>query len=251
MLFERKHHQLIASVLENMDAGLLKKNACYFAGGTVLALLHNEYRESNDIDFMVCETEGYRNLRHLLTGKDGFEALAKAGGGIRQAAEVRADQYGIRGKVEVAGVPIKIEVVREARITFDAPGSNDQICGITTLCAVDLAAEKLLANSDRWLDAAVFSRDVIDLAMMGAGKGLVRSALQKAELAYGASIKRDLAKSLDRVLNKEGWMDRCIDAMAISVPKALIFQRLLELGRHAEVECKLDHRSPAQDARFE
>ena len=216
-----------------------------------MSLLHKEYRESNDIDFMVCETEGYRNLRHLLTGKDGFEALAKAGGCIHQAVEVRADQYGIRGKVEVAGIPIKIEIVREARIPFDAPGDNDQICGITTLCAVDLAAEKLLANSDRWLDAAVFSRDVIDLAMMDADKSLVKSALQKAEVAYGASVKRDLEKSMDRVLNKEGWMDRCIDAMAINAPKALIFQRLLELGRHAGVVCRLDrHHRPAQNERF-
>jgi len=215
-------------------------------------LLHNEYRESNDIDFMVCETEGYRNLRHLLTGKDGFEALAKAGGGIRQAVEVRADQYGIRGKVEVAGVPIKIEIVREARIKFDEPGSNDQICGVTTLCALDLAAEKLLANSDRWLDPAVFSRDVIDLAMMGVGRSLVKGARQKAEVAYGASVKRDLKKAIDRVLNKEGWIDRCMDAMAISVPKALIFQRILELGRYAGVECRLDsHHCAAQDERLE
>jgi len=232
-LFKRPHHLLIARVLDSMDADLLKKNACYFAGGTVLALLHNEYRESNDIDFMVCETEGYRNLRHLLTGVDGFGALAKAGARLHQSVEVRADQYGIRGKVAVDGIPIKIEIVREARIQFDTPASHDQICGITTLCAVDLVAEKLLANSDRWLDAGVFSRDVIDLAMMGGGKSLLRSGLQKAEGAYGASIKRDLKKAIDRVMNKDGWIDRCIDAMAVSVPKALIFQRVLELGRHA------------------
>lgn len=233
-MFERKHHQLIAHVLENMDAAVLKSNSCFFAGGTALALLHNEYRESNDIDFMVCETSGYRNLRQLLTGKNGFEALAKTGGRIHQAGEVRADQYGIRGKVEVANVAIKIEIVREARIQFDAPTNHDQICGIATLCTVDLAAEKLLANSDRWLDAAVFSRDVIDLAMMSAGRSQLKSALQKAEVAYGTSIKSDLEKSIDRVLNKAGWLDRCIDAMAISVPKALILQRLVQLARDAK-----------------
>lgn len=233
MPFERKHHKLIASVLENLDADLLEKNVCYFAGGTVLALLHHEYRESNDIDFMVCETAGYRNLRNLLTGKGGFSVLAKAGGSIRQVVDVRADQYGIRGQVAVDGVPIKMEIVLEARIKFDRPGINDKICGITTLSDLDLATEKLLANSDRWLDAAIFSRDIIDLAMMGAGRNLIKNAIAKAEIAYGASIKRDLEKSIDRVLNNEGWIERCIDAMAVSVPKADIFQRILKLGRDA------------------
>lgn len=236
-MFERKHHQLIASVLENMDAAVLKANGCFFAGGTAIALLHGEYRESNGIDFMVCETEGYRNLRQLLTGNNGFEALARVAGGIHQAGEVRADQYGIRGKVEVAGVSIKVELVREARIQFDAPVNHDQICGVATLCVVDLIAEKLLANSDRWLDAAVFSRDVIDLVMISAHRSQIKSALQKAELAYGASVKSDLEKSIDRVLNKDGWLDRCIDAMAISAPKALIFQRLMQLARDAGVQC--------------
>jgi hypothetical protein len=239
MLFKRRHHQLIAGVLENLDADLLAQNQCYFAGGTVLALLHNEYRESNDIDFMVSDTEGYRNLRNLLTGKDGFEALAKAGGHIRQAVEVRADQYGVRGKVEVEGTSIKMGIVREARITFDSPGEQDKICGITTLCALDLAAEKLLANSDRWLDAAIFSRDVIDLAMMGADRALMKSAIAKAEIAYGPAIKKDLEKAIDRVLNKEGWIERCMDAMVVSAPKADVFQRTLKLGRHAGVAAKL------------
>lgn len=239
MPFERRHHQLIASVLENLDADLLAQNQCYFAGGTVLALLHGEYRESNGIDFMVSETNGYRHLRNLLTGKEGFAALAKAGGLICQAAEVRADQYGIRGKIEVEGVSIKMEIVREARIKFEFPCDQDKICGITTLSKLDLATEKLLANSDRWLDAAIFSRDVIDLAMMGAERHLVKSGIEKAEAAYGASIKKDLEKAIDLVLNKEGWIDRCMDAMAVSVSKAEIFQRVLKLARQAGVAARL------------
>lgn len=243
MPFERKHHQLIASVLENLNADLLDKNACYFAGGTVLAMLYNEYRESNDIDFMVSESDGYRNLRNLLTGKEGFAALAKAHGCIHQVAEVRADQYGIRGKIEVEGIPIKIEIVREARIQFEPPANQHKICGITTLCELDLATEKLLANSDRWLDVAIFSRDVIDLAMMGATRQLMQSAIAKAEVAYGAAIKRDLEKAIDLVLNKHGWIERCMDAMAVSVPKADLFQRVVKLGRQAGVAAKLGRRA--------
>lgn len=230
---------MIAGVLENLDADLLAQNRCYFAGGTVLALMHHEYRESNDIDFMISAVDGYRNLRILLTGKEGFAALAKAGGNIRQVAEVRADQYGIRGKIEVEGVAIKMEIVREARITFDSPGEQDRICGITTLSDLDLVTEKLLANSDRWLDAAIFSRDVIDLAMMGANRTLMKNAIEKAEIAYGAAVKKDLEKAIDRVLNKEGWIERCMEAMAVSVPKADVLQRVLKLGRQAGVVARL------------
>lgn len=239
MQFERQHHQLIAKALENLDASLLEKNRCYFAGGTALALMHGEYRESNDIDFMISEIEGYRELRTLLTGVDGLESLAKSDGHIRQLGEVSADQYGIRGKIEVDGIPIKFEIVLEARIALEIPGVNDNICGIRTLSALDLATEKLLANSDRWGDSAIFSRDMIDLAMMGAGRSLLKRAIEKAESAYGAAIKRDLEKAIDRVLNRAGWIDRCIAAMAISEPKASLMQRVIQLGRDAGVVTRL------------
>ena len=239
MQFERKHHRLIAQALENLDASQLESSNCYFAGGTALALLNGEYRESNDIGFLVSDKEGYRRLRGLLTGADGFTALARPGGKIRQLGEVRADQYGIRGKIDVDGVPIKLEIVLEARITLEIPGASDRICGVRTLSALDLATEKMLANSDRWGDVAVFSRDIIDLAMMSAPRDLLKSAIVKAETAYGPSIKRDLEKALDRVLNKENWLDRCIAAMAISEPKASLMQRFIRFGRDVGIAVKL------------
>lgn len=239
MQFERKHHQLIARALKAFDGALLRDNACYFAGGTALCLLHGEYRESNDIDFMVSDLAGYRSLRHLMTGAKGFGSLAKTRGVVRQIGELRADQYGIRGKITVDGVPIKLEIVLEGRIKFDVPDSKRKICGIATLSELDLVAEKMLANSDRWLDAAAFSRDIIDLAMMGSGRGLLKGAIEKAEAAYGPSIKRDLERSIDRVLNLKGWLDRCMDAMAISKPKASVLQRIVKLGRDAGLTAKL------------
>jgi hypothetical protein len=233
MQFHRRHHQLIAGVLANLDANTLKQCNCFFAGGTALALLHGEYRESNDMDFLVSDVPGYRTLRTLLTGTKGFEALARPPVVFRQIGEVRADQYGIRGKVETQGVSIRVEIVLEARIALDPPQSGDRLQGVCTLSALDLLAEKMLANSDRWADAAIFSRDIIDLAMMGADKALVKTAMEKAKTAYGAAIKNDLEKSLDRALNQVGWMERCIEAMAISVPKAELFQRLAKFGRDA------------------
>ena len=77
---------------------------------------------------------------------------------------------------------------RYARITLDAPGADDLLCGVATLTPLDAAASKLLANSDRWRDDAVLSRDLIDLAMMAPPKALLREAIVKAQ---GATVEAD------------------------------------------------------------
>lgn len=120
----------------------------------------------------------------------------------------------------------------------DARQTPSRVCGITHLGDIDLATEKLLASADGGLDAAIFSRDVIDLAMMRATRTLVQRAITKAELAYGASIKRDLKRSIDQLLNKKGWVERCIDSMAVTAPKADLLQRVIKLGRQAGLACK-------------
>ena len=70
MQFERPHHQRIAHVLSALDGATLCQYGCLFGGGTCIALLCGEYRESIDIDFLVSDAAGYRceerNLRcHL------------------------------------------------------------------------------------------------------------------------------------------------------------------------------------------
>jgi hypothetical protein len=42
-MFTRPHHQRIAKVLESLDADLLKRHNCLFAGGTAIALGYGEY----------------------------------------------------------------------------------------------------------------------------------------------------------------------------------------------------------------
>jgi hypothetical protein len=91
---------------------------------------------------------------------------------------------------------------------------------------LDLAASKLLANSDRQADDGVFSRDVIDLAMMNLRPPQLHEALEKATEAYGSSITRDLAKAIDRIQNRQGWLERCMQAMAMDMPKALLWQKI-------------------------
>jgi len=231
-LFDREHHRRVAHVLETLDAGLLKANACLFGGGTAIALRYGEYRESVDIDFLVSERDGYRALRQRLGGTGGLRAIQRAGRALDQVRDVRADQYGLRTVVRVDGIEIKFEIVLEGRITLDPPGAGDEICGVATLTPLDLAASKLLANSDRWADDAVFSRDLIDLAMMAPPKKLLKAAIEKAHGAYGDSIENDLGKAIDALRVRPHRLDQCMEAMQMrSVPKALLWKRIKALAR--------------------
>jgi hypothetical protein len=229
-VFKRQHHQRIAHVLTSLDGEILAKCGCWFGGGTCIALRFGEYRESVDIDFLVSDANGYRELRSLITGPQGIAAITRKGAlPLELAREIRVDQYGIRTQVLMDGHAIKFEMVREARIQFEVPGPTDQVCGVNTLTVLDLASSKLLANSDRQADAGVFGRDAIDLAMMGLTLAQLRAAVEKASAAYGASIITDLKKAVDRFEEKEGWLDRCIEAMAIDTPKAVLWKNLRRL----------------------
>jgi hypothetical protein len=231
-MFERPHHQAIARVLAALNGPLLRAHRCLFGGGTAIVLRFGEYRESLDLDFLVSDVASYRDLRQLLTSSAGLAAILTAGHApITQRRELRADQYGIRTLLALDGRDIKFEIILEARIDLDPPTDDDAVCGIATLSLVDLAASKLLANSDRWGDDGVFNRDVIDLAMMQPRLPLLRQAIGKAESAYGRAILADLEKALDRFQQRAGWLDRCMQALAMNVPKAILWQRLRALRR--------------------
>jgi hypothetical protein len=229
-LFDREHHRRIAALLEDLDAGPLAANGCLFGGGTAIALRYGEYRESVDIDFMVSDRGGYRAVRQLVTSADGIQAIARKGATLSPLREIRADQYGIRTTLKMDGVAIKFEIVLEGRISFDPPGQHDRLCGVATLTPLDMVTSKLLANSDRWADSSVFSRDIIDLAMMTPPKDLMKQASAKARTAYGDSIDRDLAKAVQNLRDQPGRLDKCMQALHITaVPKALLWQRIRAL----------------------
>ncbi|MEJ8856849.1 nucleotidyl transferase AbiEii/AbiGii toxin family protein [Variovorax robiniae] len=228
-MFERPHHARVAAVLASLDGPLLLANGCLFGGGTAMALRYGEYRESVDIDFLVSEIEGYRALRQRLTGKDGLAGITRKGASLNQLREVRADQYGIRTAVGIDGAAIKFEIILEARIALTPPGPDDMLCGVATLSPLDMATSKLLANSDRWADDAVFSRDLIDLAMMQPGAKLLKLAREKAMNAYGSSIDTDLARAILKLLAREGRLERCMQMMQMTVPPALLRQRIKRL----------------------
>ncbi|MFW0795462.1 nucleotidyl transferase AbiEii/AbiGii toxin family protein [Gordonia sp. CPCC 205515] len=228
-LFERPHHSRIASILEALDAELLAACKCYFGGGTAIALRYSEFRESRGIDLIVSDRAGYGDLRERVRRVGSINALTRTS--ITQLRPVRTDQYGIRTVVDADGAPIKLEIISEGRITLDEPASDDVICGVRTLTPLDMATTKLLANSDRWADRSVYSRDLIDLAMMDISQTLVDKAIAKAETAYRSSVIKDLTKSI-RVLQEDPHrLDDCIRELHMTVPKAVLWARIKRLSR--------------------
>jgi hypothetical protein len=229
-MFTRHHHQAIAQVLHALDGDLLKVHACLFGAGTVIAMRYGEFRESVDIDFLVSSRTGYRDLRQLAS--NGLEALFKDNNLSNvPLQDVRIDQYGIRSMLEVVGRKIKFEIVKEGRVELAAPGPDDTVCGIATLSPLDMATSKLLANADHWYDDGAFNRDLIDLAMMEPARKLLEASVSKAQGAYGNDILNSLAKAIDRIENRSDWLERCMQAMAMSMPKAVMWKHIRYLKK--------------------
>lgn len=227
-MFKREHHIRIATILQALDSQVLDANKCLFGGGTAIVLSHDEYRESMDVDFLVSDLAGYRALRLLLTGGKGAQALARNGMELTQVQDIRADQYGIRTLLKAADSEIKFEIVYEARIQLEE--SHDRICGVSILTTLDMATSKLLANSDRWSDDGVFSRDLIDLAMLELSRAELNRAIDKAAEVYGQSVKRDLTKAIDALASRKGRLETCMTALKVdAIPKALLWKRIRDL----------------------
>ena len=94
-----------------------------------------------------------------------------------------------------------------------------------------MATSKLLANADSWSDDGVFSRDVIDLAMMSPTLPLFRKAVQKAQGAYGLAVTRDLERAIDRLQHRQDWLERCMQVMGMTLPKAVLWSKIRALRR--------------------
>ena len=132
-------HQAVAAALRAMDHDLLMTNRCWFAGGTEIVLDLGEYRLSKDVDFLCADADGYREMRSL-AATGGASALF--GPSVREERTFRSDQYGIRGIVSADGIPLRFEIVREARISLE--GRPDPGLGVHIVASVD--AEPVLPD---------------------------------------------------------------------------------------------------------
>jgi hypothetical protein len=226
-MFTRDHHQRIALILQELNPERLESHGCLFGGGTA-----SEYRESADIDFMVSNLAGYRELRQLVRRDNSLASLWKSPSPpIQEKREPLTDQYGIHTRLSIKGVSVKFEIVLEGRISLDQPSLSDQVCGISCLTAGDMACSKLLANSDRWNDDSVFSRDIHDLAHLPLKRVVLAAAISKSEAAYGTSIRVDVNKAVDKLKRQPGWLERCQTMLCIESPRAVLWQKLKHLER--------------------
>lgn len=190
-MYRRPQHAKIALALSAMNASLLQESKCYFAGGTAISLQLDEYRRSDDIDFLCADANGYRELRESVFDHGLKEIFPH---GIDLLRDQRSDQYGIRAILRVEGQPIKFEIIREGRIELASAAVSD--LPVPCLARGDLYTEKLLANVDRYLDRSALSRDILDLMVMEHRWGPIpATSWKKAEGAYGAAIKTAYAKA--------------------------------------------------------
>jgi hypothetical protein len=231
-MYRREHHRRIVQVLRALDAEMLRAHRCYFGGGTAIVMKCGEYRESLDMDFMVSDIGCYRKLRQTLNTESGLGKLLGVGDGpLDSVPAVRADQYGIRTRLKVDGSEIKSEIVFEARIEFDEPRGGDCLEGVFALTATDLAASKLLANVDRWADAGVFSRDIIDLAMLENDLDSWRGGRAKAESAYGEAVGRDAIAAVSRLQESPEQLAHCLEKLNVYVPQAFVLKKLKQVAK--------------------
>ena len=222
-MFRRPHHRQVARVLEAMNADFLRHTKCYFGGGTAIALLLDEYRESVDIDFLCADQDGYRMLRGSVFNW-GLDELFVTN--VEALREVRADRDGIRTVLALEGTPIKFEIVREARIELE--GADVAEIPVPCLTRVDLFAEKLLANADRFGDRSAMSRDVIDLMMMQMNWGPIPDrAWEKACGAYGDSVRGALRKARAQLSSDPGYFDVCVSKLGRDEGRADQLRRAL------------------------
>jgi predicted nucleotidyltransferase component of viral defense system len=215
-MFRREIYRTMARVLEGLHEEVLARTSFRFAGGTCLALAHGEYRVSRDLDFVCSDPKGYAELRS--SARDhGYAALfsPEARTSLGFPREIRVDQYGLRFPVVVDGTTIRVEMIREARITL-GPAAAAEWTRVPILSLTDTFAEKLLANSDRWADRDDLSRDLLDLAVLRSAHGPIpEAAWVAAESAYGTAPRQDLRKSADRFLADQDYQRRCFTGLDI------------------------------------
>jgi hypothetical protein len=219
--YRRARHRRVARILSALNSDLFARTLCYFGGGTRITLELDEYRESEDIDFICSDLTGYRSLREIVANGSLGGLLPKSSAGVSLLRDVRADQYGIRTVFGVEGEPVKFEIILEARI--QAKGARVKNIPVPVLDHVSCFAEKWLANTDRWNDTAVLSRDAFDLAFMLRAWTIdeARAGAELAIHAYGDAVRRAARGASAKLLEDVKYRKNCMEQLAVADSKGL------------------------------
>lgn len=217
-MFEREIHQKILNILSQLKADFLLECGVYFGGGTLVSLNYGEYRLSKDVDFLCSHGAGYRLLRQEIAEKQ-YNALFNTQNQLKFPGEIKTDQYGVRFATIVDGTLIKFEIIREGRIELGEP-VYPSWSPVPCLNNIDTFAEKLLANSDRWNDSSIESRDLIDLAIQRLNSPIPTEAIAKAETAY--PVIEPLKKAISFFQKNPHYRDKCFTALGITESSKII-----------------------------
>ncbi len=211
MIFNRDHHNKISFILHQLKPSIFEDSFAYFGGGTLIALQYQEYRKSNDIDF-ICpiNLSGYKQLRTIIF-EQGYQALFSHIDNI-SIGRATMDQYGIRLLLQVDDSLIKMEIIAEGRFQLGKP-EYFSWSSIPCLNFDDCCTAKLLANADRFMDDSVKSRDLIDLAMLRSQSSFSQGAIAKAENAY--EVIRPLRVAIKRFQERENYREKCFKSLEI------------------------------------
>lgn len=219
-LFRYPHHHVIIAILQSMNTHLLSQTRTLFGGGTRIVLEHDEYRCSQDIDFLCSFGVGYRQLRSEIA-KDGYNVLFSNRSDLSFPRDIQADQYGIRFPIQHRQhqTLIKFEIIAEGRIEL-ADATQLAWTSVPCLTIADSYAEKLLANADRSRDTSVQSRDLIDLSALRLHTPIPTEAIAKAEQAY--PVVDELIAAIKLFQEKPDYRARCFKSLQVDNPQRII-----------------------------
>ncbi len=80
----------------------------------------------------------------------------------------------------------------------------------------------------------MFSRDIVDLAMIQPNRQVLTQAIAKASVAYGESVVRDARSAIAWLLERGAALQRCQQAMGMEQPRAVLVHRLRRLAMSLE-----------------
>lgn len=185
-MYKYPWHNNLSHVLDTIShKDIFIENKIYFAGGTSIALLHNEQRLSVDLDFMA--SDGFSTIRELLkTYGASFFFPHMTGGQVMFHREV----------VRIFHNNIKVDILNTQR--YPLYGTMCKY-GIPSLHPELLFTEKLMANSDRVHDRSTYCKDLLDIAFLQQCMPSLESFKRGYTIAaeqYKSSIAKDYEAGL-------------------------------------------------------
>lgn len=108
-LTDRMKHQWNESILlviQSLRCEFFQEIGIYFGCGTLISLMCDEHRLSQDIDFLT-NSNGYRQLRRAIADRDAYDLLFQSTERLQFPRSIQADGYGVRFPITVGNNPIK------------------------------------------------------------------------------------------------------------------------------------------------